>query len=110
MEGTILQGRPVIDPRQHGGPRDPAHVFAVEIGEAYSPFGKGIEMRGQDFPTEAPEVGVAHVVGHDQKNVGFFCEQGTKARQRAKDKKQDFGGHDQIPIAKEGAVKRRRKA
>ena len=70
----------MVDPGQHGGPRDPAHVLAVEIGEAYAALGEGVEVRGADFPPEAPEVGIAHVVGHDQKNVGLFCEQGKGAR------------------------------
>lgn len=96
----------MINPGQHGGSRDRAHVLAVEIGEAYAALGEGVEVGCTDFPPEAPEVGVAHVVGHDQKNVGLFCEQGSNARKKTKDVEKSLGGHEQIPIAKTSAVKR----
>ena len=62
MKGTAFEGCPMVDAGQQGGPRDPAHVLAVEVGEADSSLGERVEMRGADFATEAPEVGVAHVV------------------------------------------------
>ena len=94
----------MVDPGQHGCPRDPAHVLAVEIGEAYASLGEGIEVRGEDFTPKATEVGVAHVVRHDEQDVGPFAglDQGAgpgqekedeelRFHKRNKDKREDRG-------------------
>ena len=59
----------MINPRKHGCPRDPAHVFTVKVGEADSPLGKRIETRGTDFPPVTTEIGIAHVC-HDDEDIG----------------------------------------
>ena len=42
----------------------------IELGEADSVGGEGIEVRGGDFATETTEIGEAHIVGEDDDDIG----------------------------------------
>ena len=46
----------VVDPGQHGRSGNPAHVLAVEIGEAEATVCQLIEIGGFDFTTKATQV------------------------------------------------------
>ena len=42
----------------------------VELGQADSPGGEAVEIRGLDLAAVAPDVAEAHVVGHHDNDVG----------------------------------------
>ena len=69
VKGTIDHGCFVIHPRQHGCSGNPAHVLAVEIGEAETTVRQLIEMGGFDFTTKAAEVRIPHIVRHDDQDI-----------------------------------------
>ena len=55
------------------GPGRPATGGVVELGKAKAVGRKSIEVGRFNFTTEAAEVGKAHVIGHDQDDVGWSC-------------------------------------
>jgi hypothetical protein len=54
---------------EQGGPGWPATGGIVELGEAEPVLGQAVKMRGLDFTAVAPEVGIPHVVRHNEKDV-----------------------------------------
>ena len=54
---------------QESRPRNPAHIFAVEIIEAKAALSQLIQVRCADLTAKTAEVGVTHVIGHDDDNI-----------------------------------------
>ena len=59
-----------VKTRHQGCPGGAAPSTVVELGEAYSSLGKGVEVRGVDFAAMVAEVGKSHVVHHDKDDIG----------------------------------------
>ena len=85
--GSALHGGIGIKAGEQTGPRGPAHVVDVVIGEAQSAPGQLVQGRGFDFTPIAPQVGITHVVRHDQDDVGPGFGRGSEQRETAKRKK-----------------------
>ncbi len=69
-----------VQPRQQRCPRRAAASAVVELREANALGREAVEMGGMDLPTIAADVGVAHIVGHDQHDVGLAA----RARRRGR--------------------------
>jgi len=59
-----------IEPGQEGRPGRAASSRIVELGESKTAASERIEARCRDFTPVAPDVGVAHVIRHDENDVG----------------------------------------
>ena len=74
----VLMGHPTdpglvgMKPRQEAGPGRAAAGGIVELAEAEALLGQAVEGRRTDFVAVAADVREAHVVGHDQEDVGLF--------------------------------------
>ena len=66
-----------MEPGHQGGPGGAASSAVVELGEAHASLGQSVEVRGVDFPAMVTEVGKAHVVHHDENDVGTLGGDGT---------------------------------
>ncbi len=59
-----------MEPGHQGSPRWTTPSAVVELGKAHAPLGEGIEVRGIDLSAMVTKVGKAHVVDHDEDDVG----------------------------------------
>ena len=58
-------------------PGGAADGVVVELGEAEAVGGERVDMGGADFAAVAADIGPAHVVGHDQHDVGPLGGEGS---------------------------------
>src|SRR5262249_43135291 len=59
-----------VEAGHEAGPARAAAGGVVELGEAQAVLGQGVEVGGADLAAVTAEVGVAEVVGEDEKDVG----------------------------------------
>ena len=59
-----------VQAREERGAAGATAGGVIELGEADSVGGEGIEVRGGDFATETTEIGEAHIVGEDDDDIG----------------------------------------
>ena len=92
------------DAGKHRRPRHPAHILAVEIGEPQSPGGQPINVGSLDLASVAAEIRVAHVVGHDQDDVGRVFSSAGRREQRESGKEQGAEAVSQHVMSLRGAL------
>ena len=65
-----------VEPGEKRGAGGAATAGVVELREAQAVGGEFVEIRGFDFPAVTSDVGIAHVIGHDDNDVwaGFAVE------------------------------------
>ena len=56
----------------------------MEIGETHPFLGHPIEVRGRDFTPITPRIAVAHVIGHDDDEVGLAGLGSSRSHHRHK--------------------------
>ena len=61
-----------VETGEQSGPGRAAAGGIVELCEAQSVAGEPVQIRGMNFPAIAADVGIAHVIRHDQDDVGAF--------------------------------------
>ena len=61
----------VVSRQQHRSGWGAAHRN-VEVSELYAAFGKCIDVWCLDLAAKTTQIGPAHVVGHDQQDIGLF--------------------------------------
>ena len=61
-----------VESGEEGGAGGAAAGGVVELGEAESASGEGVEVGGGDFGAVTAEISEAHVVDEDDNDVGFF--------------------------------------
>jgi len=59
-----------IETSEEGGAGGAATGGVVELSEAEAVGGEGVEIGGLDLAAVATDVGVAHVIGHDDDDIG----------------------------------------
>ena len=80
-----------IQAGHEGGPCGEAFTRVIELGESHALRRKAVEMRGSDFPAVRSEVREAHVVHHDEDDIGpvvaagIFWKMGIRRRPRRPD-------------------------
>ena len=67
---TCLVGVETGQQRCAGGAAAPG---IVELGQADSPGGEAVEIRGLDLAPIAADIAEAHVIGHHDNDVGTLC-------------------------------------
>ena len=84
VEVALVLGEPVVaghvtdaglvrvESGEEGGAGGATAGRIVKLGEAHSVGGEGVEIGGFDLAAVATDVGVAHVVGHDDDDVRPF--------------------------------------
>ena len=75
-------GLVLVKAGEQRGPGRATTGGVVELGEAQAVLGKRIEVGGQDFPSEATDVRIAHVIREDQNDVWFA--DGKKGKKKRK--------------------------
>ena len=73
-----------VESGEEGGAGGAAAAGIVELGEAHAVGSEGVEIGGFDFASVAADVGVAHVIGHDEDDIGPGVENGDKEEERQK--------------------------
>ena len=73
-----------IQPGQQGGPRRATAACVVELGEAKPAGRETIEIRRANLASVAADIGVAHVISHDDDDVGARrgCQRNRKQEER----------------------------
>ena len=59
-----------IQPAQQAGPRRAAAAGIVKLGKSKTVLCQSVQVRGFYLAAEAAYVRIAHIIGHDQNNVG----------------------------------------
>ena len=77
---------------EEGGARDDAHAAVLKAGESGAVCGKAVESRGGDFSAEAGGVGVAHVIGKDDDEIGLF----TSGPRGQKEENNEVPDHESV--------------
>ena len=77
--GRLVQRHGIAPPRlcviagENRRPRRPATRGVVKLREAQPLARKRVKIGRGDFPTIAPQIGIAHVIGKDDDDVWFRC-------------------------------------
>ncbi len=79
MANAALVGIETGEQRGAGGT---APAVVVELGEAEAVRGEFVEIGGVDFAAVTADVREAHVVGHDEDDVGAFRPGGVRCMGR----------------------------
>jgi len=58
---------------QQGSPARTTPGTIVHLGEADPRLCQPVDVRRIDFPTVTSQVGIAHVIQHDNEHIGSFC-------------------------------------
>ena len=79
---------------EEGSAGDDAHAAVVKTRQTGAVRGELIERAGGDFSAEARGVGVAHIIGEDDDEVGFF----SKGQGWQEEKKQELADHERSTV------------
>jgi hypothetical protein len=91
-----------VEAGHEGGAGGAAAAAVVELGEADTAVGEGVEVRGFDLATVITEVGEAHVIDHDEDDMGAFgcgsggSGEGEEGEESDEGKGEFFHGEDVV--------------
>lgn len=69
-----------VEAGEEGGAGGAAAGGIIELGEADAALGEAVEVGSRDFAAIAADVGEAHVVGHDDEEIGAWAGLGEGGR------------------------------